>query len=71
MLHIVQLIHEAYMTHKMLRVRIRDNIYKKFQIACIQNDLSLPKQTEKLISDFIKSKDVVEIPFEMIDQLNK
>ena len=56
------------MTHKMLRVRIRDNLYKKFKITCIENDLSLPKQTEKLISDFIKSKDVVEIPFEMIEK---
>ena len=61
---------ENKVEHILLRVRIRSGLYKKFKILCIQKDISLPKQVEKLVSDFLK-EDRIEIPFEMIDKKEK
>lgn len=62
---------EIKVTYTLLRFRLRNNMYKKFKIVCIQNNISIPKQMEKFISEFVKSKDVVEIPFEMIEKVKK
>ncbi len=62
---------EIKVTYTLIRFRLRDNLYKRFKIACIQNNLSIPKQMEKFINEFVKNKDLVEIPFEMIDKVKK
>jgi hypothetical protein len=36
-----------------VRIRISDDVYKKYKHFCIDNDLSIPKQTEALIKNFI------------------
>ena len=40
-------------------------------MTCVENNISMTGQAEKIISDFIKSKERVEIPFEMIEKVKK
>lgn len=56
--------------YKFLRVRIREELYKKYKIKCIQLNISLPHQTEKIIKEFVK-EDKIEIPFEVVEGLKK
>lgn len=41
------------MAEKIVRLRISDSIYKKYKILCVKFDLSMPKQTVKLIEKFV------------------
>lgn len=41
------------MTERIVRIRIPDEVYKKFKIMCVENDLSITKQTAQIIIGFI------------------
>lgn len=41
------------MADKILRVRVKMDIFKEYQKLCIDLNLSLPKQTEALIRHFV------------------
>ena len=44
-----------------LRVRIDEQILKEYKILCIENDLSIPKQTNEIIKNFVRiQKDNLE-----------
>jgi hypothetical protein len=36
-----------------LRIRIDDDLLKKYKVLCVKNDLSIPKQTHSLIKNFV------------------
>ena len=38
---------------KSVRITLNDEIYKKYKIFCVQNDISIIRQTEDLIKNFI------------------
>lgn len=42
------------MTEKMVRMRVPENLYKKYRIVCIDRGLSMPKQTAQLIRKFVE-----------------
>lgn len=42
------------MTEKIIRMRVPENVYKKFKILCAELDLSLPKQNLMLIENFLQ-----------------
>lgn len=44
----------VYMTEKIVRIRIKDAVFKKYKMICIEKDLSIPKQTTQLIKKFIE-----------------
>jgi hypothetical protein len=42
---------------KIIRIRIKTELLKKFKILCVENDISIPKQTEIIIKNFIKQNE--------------
>ncbi len=42
------------MTQKIVRIRIDEHIFKDYKLLCVDLDLSIPKQTEKLIEQFLQ-----------------
>jgi hypothetical protein len=46
--------YDGIMKEKELRVRISSDLYKRYKMLCLEMDLSLPKQTSKLIENFIQ-----------------
>lgn len=46
------------MAYKWLKVRVSDEVIKRYKIACIEKNLSLPKQTEQLIAKFLEIYDL-------------
>ena len=42
------------MTEKIIRIRMDDEVFKRFKVLCAEMDLSIPQQTKKLIEQFIK-----------------
>lgn len=42
------------MKEKIVRIRIDENIYKDYKFLCVDLDLSIPKQTEMLIKQFLQ-----------------
>ena len=42
------------MSEKVVRIRIDETTFKKYKVLCAELDLSIPKQTEKLIESFVK-----------------
>jgi hypothetical protein len=45
------------MIEKVLRIRIHPHLFKRFQIICVQKDLSIPKQTAALIRMFVEMQE--------------
>lgn len=45
------------MKEKVIRMRVHEHLYKRFQILCIQNDLSMTKQTAELIRKFVEMQE--------------
>jgi len=41
------------MKEKVVRIRISEDTFKKYKLLCVEMDLSIPKQTEQLINNFI------------------
>lgn len=39
---------------KVVRMIIPDDLLKKYKVLCVQQDLSLPKQTIELIKKFVE-----------------
>ena len=56
------------MREKILRVRIPDELYKRYKILCVHRDLSLPKQSIELINNFV---DVQEKNYAILEALKK
>jgi len=46
--------HEVDMPVKVVRMIIPDDLLKKYKVLCVQQDLSLPKQTIELIKKFVE-----------------
>jgi len=42
------------MSEKIIRIRMDDEVFKRFKVLCAEMDLSIPQQTKKLIEQFIK-----------------
>lgn len=42
------------MAEKVIRIRIEDDVLRRFKVLCVEMDLSIPQQTKKLIEQFIK-----------------
>jgi hypothetical protein len=42
------------MKEKVVRIRIPEEVYKRYKILCVQKDLSIPRQTEALITHFVE-----------------
>jgi len=40
-----------------IRVRIPDEIWIKFQVHCIENQISVPKQVTELVRKFVEIQD--------------
>jgi hypothetical protein len=53
------------MKERVIRIRMSEELYQKFKIMCAQLDLSIPKQNEALIRNF------VEIQEENIRNINE
>jgi hypothetical protein len=41
------------MEEKIVRIRIHPALYKKYKVLCAELDLSIPKQTEQIIRNFV------------------
>lgn len=41
------------MKERLLRIRIDNELYLKFKHLCVDLELSIPKQTQKLIEHFV------------------
>jgi len=46
--------HNMTMDQKELRVRISENLFKRYKHICLDNELSVPKQTQELIRKFVE-----------------
>lgn len=42
------------MLERIIRMKIRPELYKKYKIICVEKDLSMPKQTAELIRKFVE-----------------
>jgi hypothetical protein len=40
-----------------VRIRVHELVYKKYRIACLEKNLSVPKQTMELIRKFLENYD--------------
>jgi hypothetical protein len=40
-----------------LRLRLPDNLHRRFKIVCIQRQLSVPKQVAELIRKFVEVRE--------------
>jgi hypothetical protein len=56
------------MSHVSIRIRIPLSVYKKYKHICVENELSLPKQTTSLIKCFIE---IDETNKKLTDHLKK
>ncbi len=56
------------MKEKMMRLRIPEDVWKRFKTLCIQLDLSMPKQTTHLMRSFC---DIQEENLEKIKKAKK
>lgn len=45
---------------KELRVKIHPVLLKRYRMACVKNDLSVPKQTAELIRNFVQVREQEE-----------
>jgi len=41
---------------RMIRVRIKEDLFRKYKVYCAINDISMTDQTMKIVSDFIRSQ---------------
>lgn len=57
------------MSERIVRIRIRETLYKRYKVLCAMNDMSMPKQTEDIIRNFIKSNEKIEIPYDIIEKI--
>lgn len=39
---------------QIVRIRVNEELYKRYKIVCIEKDLSVPKQTAALIKNFVE-----------------
>ena len=53
---------------KEVRFLMDDELYKRYRIICVKNDLSMPRQSAELIKHFVE---VQEINIELMKCLNK
>lgn len=37
-----------------IRFKINEDLFKKYKIFCVENDLSIPKQTSEMIRKFVE-----------------
>jgi predicted transcriptional regulator YheO len=56
------------MKERMVRVRLSDELYKKFKMICVNKDLSITKQIGQIVEGFIK---IQEENDRMMMQLHK
>ena len=42
------------MKEKVVRIRIHPHLFKRFQIICVEKDLSIPRQTTELVRKFVE-----------------
>lgn len=42
------------MSERVIRVRIKEDLFRKYKVLCAINDISMTDQTMKIVSDFIK-----------------
>lgn len=40
-----------------VRVRIPEDVYKRFKIICVKRDLSIPKQVAELMRKFVEIRE--------------
>jgi len=45
------------MVDKFLRIKVNEELIKKFRIYCIENNISLPKQISALIKIFVELRE--------------
>jgi hypothetical protein len=41
------------MAHRIIRVRLSEELFRKYKVFCAINDVSMTQQTEKVVSNFI------------------
>lgn len=44
------------MTDKFIRVRLTEELFKKYKVYCAMNELSMTQQTEHIVREFIKDQ---------------
>lgn len=42
------------MSDKFIRVRLTEDLFRKYKVYCAMNDLSMTQQTEHIVREFIK-----------------
>lgn len=45
------------MKERVVRIRIHPHLFKRYQIICLQKDLSIPKQTTELVRKFVEMQE--------------
>lgn len=45
------------MAHTFIRVRVSEDVYRRFKIHCINMDVSIPKQITELVRKFVEIQD--------------
>lgn len=44
------------MGYKTIRLRLTDDLYRKYKVYCAINDVTMTQQTENIVREFIKSQ---------------
>jgi len=47
------------MTERIIRVRLTEELFRKYKVFCAINDLSMTQQTERIVREFIKEQNNV------------
>ena len=42
--------------HRIIRVRLTEELFRKYKVFCAINDLSMTQQTEHIVREFIKDQ---------------
>ncbi len=44
------------MSEKFIRIRLNEELFRKYKVYCAMNDLSMTQQTEHIVREFIKAQ---------------
>ncbi len=47
------------MENRVLRIRLTDDMFRKYKVYCAMNDLSMTEQTSEIIKKFITECDAI------------
>jgi hypothetical protein len=45
------------MAYKFIRVRISSDLYRRFKVHCLENEVSIPKQMTEFVRKFMEVQD--------------